>query len=151
MLGTADIFCFSIGEGQFAVPLDTIDRVIHAVALTHVPNLPESVLGVFDYHGQVVPAINLRHRLNLPAQSIRTGDVFIMAQTKSRKIAIVADSAHGILHSIDGDFTTAAALGPEFEADGLLRRDDGIIVIYDVEKFLSAQDETDLQQILDKF
>ena len=145
---TSDIFCFRIDNLQLAIPFSTVDRVLRAVEITQVPNSPSLIYGIFDYHGKVVAAINLRHRLKLPSQPVRIHDVFIIAKTRNREIALVADRAEGIIHPQARDLSDAADLDAGFEAGGILRRDDGIILIYDIEKFLSAQDDLELQQVI---
>ncbi|MEI7499865.1 MAG: chemotaxis protein CheW [Bacteroidota bacterium] len=143
-----EIFCFTIDGIQFAVPLSTVDRVIRAVAVSPVPNAPKVIYGIFDYQGRVVAAINLRHRLKLPEQPIAIDHVFILAETQKRKLALVADRADGIVVPSSKDLINASDLDSGFEADGILRRDDGIILIYDIEKFLSASEEIELQDAI---
>ncbi len=147
---SAEIFCFTIGTNQFAIPLSTVDRVISAVAVSPVPNAPPVIHGIFDYHGMLVPVINLRQRLKMTDYPVRINDIFILADTAKRKIALVADYANGLVNVVTKDLICASDLDPGFEAKGILRRDDGIILIYDIEQFLAEQDEIDLQEALDK-
>jgi purine-binding chemotaxis protein CheW len=147
---THDIFCFTIDERPFAIPFSAVDRVIRAVEVSPVPNAPRVIHGIFDYHGRVVPVINLRQRLKMADLPIRVHDVFILADTQKRKIALVADRADGILNPMANDLVRASAVEQGFEADGLLRRDDGIVLIYDIEKFLSEQDEIMLEEAIEK-
>ena len=119
-----------------------------AVEVSPVPNAPQVIHGLIDYHGMVVPVINLRCRLQLPEQPIRRNDIFIIADTSIRKIALVADAAKDVI-SIPGiDRVSSARVDPGIEAGGILRLDDGIILIYDIEKFLSGKEEKELQEAI---
>lgn len=147
---SAEIFSFIIDDQQFAIHLTAVDRVISAVAVTQVPNAPLVIHGIFDYHGVVVPVINLRRRLKMPEQPVRIGDVFILADTKKRKLALVADSAHGIVHARAAKLIKSSDIDNGFEPDGILQYNDGILFIYDIEKFISKQEEMELQEAIDE-
>ncbi len=142
------IFHFTIENCKFAIPLSTIDRVIRAVAVTIVPNAPPAIYGVIDYYGVLVPVINLRYRFQLPLQPVRIDDVFIIADSTKRKIALVADKAEGVIYTKAPEMVNSADVEPGFESAGLLRREDGIIVIYDIEKFLSMQEEIEIRRLI---
>lgn len=144
-----EIFCFLIENQRFAIPLASVDQVLLAMAVVPVPNSPELIHGLIDYHGKVVPVINLRFRLKLPEQPIRITDIFIIADTSKRKIALVADEAQGVIVPDAKDLVSAIEIDSNFEAQGILRRDDGIILIYDMENFLAGEEEMKIQTAID--
>lgn len=146
---STEIFCFTIEKHLFAIPVNTVDQVLMAVAVTPVPNSPPVIYGVIDYHGVVVPVINLRFRLKLPAQPVRVNDVFIIAETSKRTIALVADEGNEVIVADSTDRVSAIDLDTGFGSAGFFRRDDGIIVIYDVEKFLTDKEEIELQTAIE--
>ncbi len=150
MHSTADFFCFTIENRRFAIPVSVVDTVIMAVTVLPVPNAPQVIYGVFDFHGVVLPVINLRQRLNLPDQPVRISDVFIVADTKKRKLALVADRAVGIITPTAMELIHATDIDQGFESDTILHLEDGMVLIYDIEKFLSAHDEIELNQALEK-
>jgi purine-binding chemotaxis protein CheW len=144
-----EIFCFTIDHQRFAIPLTTVDQVLMAMAVSPVPNLPALFHGLIDYHGLLVPVINLRSRLKMPLEPVRISDVFILASTPKRKIALVADRADGVMLPCLKDWLSAADMVPGHETAGFLRCDDGMIVIYDLENFLSGEDEIEIQKAID--
>lgn len=144
-----EIFCFTIDHQRFAIPLIVVDQVLMAMAVSPVPNLPELFHGLIDYHGLLVPVINLRSRLKMPPEPVRISDVFILATTPKRKIALVADRADGVMLPCLKDWVSAADMVPGHDTAGFLRCDDGMIVIYDLENFLSGEDEIEIQKAID--
>lgn len=144
------LFCFTIEKQQFAIPLDTVDLLLLATAVIPVPNSPAAIHGVINYHGVIVPVINLRHKLNLPGQPIRACDMFILADSSKRKIALVADSVTGVIVPELNDLATAVDIDPGFGAAGFLRREDGIVLIYDLESFLSGEEYLDLMDAMEQ-
>lgn len=143
-------FCFKIDEQSLAIPLLTVETVIMATAVIEVPESPPAIHGIIDFHGEILPVINLRYRLKLPLFPIRVSDIFIIAETAKRKIAVVADSAKGVIVPVETDLVSAVDVDPGFKSEGMIRGDDGIFMIYDIEQFLSDVDVTAMQTAMEK-
>jgi purine-binding chemotaxis protein CheW len=148
-----EILCFSMDEQRFAIPLDSVERVLRAQAVTAVPDSPEYIYGIIDYHGEVIAVINLRKRFNLLCRPVRLNDRFIIAGTPSRKLALSVDEVEGVLIPDDKDLYEVKQVFPETDTGlkliRILREDTGIILIYDMEKFLSGDEEIRLQEIIE--
>jgi len=146
-----EILCFSMDEQRFAISLDSVERVLRAQAVTAVPDSPEFICGVIDYHGEVIAVINLRRRFNLQSRPIELNDRFIIAKTPSGKLALIVDEVEGVLIPDEIDLYEAKQIFPEIDTGlklvNILREDKGIILIYDMEKFLSGKEEIKLQEI----
>ena len=52
-----------LDDRRYALPLDRAERLIHAVDVTPLPNAPPVVRGVINVHGQLVPVVSLRQRV----------------------------------------------------------------------------------------
>ena len=72
--------CFRLDQRRYALLLAVVDKVVRAVAITALPDAPAGVHGVIAVQGRVVPVINMRQRLDLPAADLRLQDQLIIAQ-----------------------------------------------------------------------
>ncbi|MCX6221047.1 MAG: chemotaxis protein CheW [Bacteroidia bacterium] len=140
MMDFGDYFCFGIEGIQLGIPLYTIDRVIRSVAVNQLPNSPPIVHGLIDYYGTIVPVINLRHRLTLNEKPISPNQLFLIVNTTARKLALVVDSADGVISFSDNELISSGQLNSGIEASGVYRTEDGILLIYDPEKFLTSEE-----------
>jgi len=62
------VVVFRLGEGEFGVPIDSVQEIVRVPEdLTRVPKAPGFVEGVINLRGAVLPVIDLRKRLDLPA------------------------------------------------------------------------------------
>lgn len=143
-----DYFCFSVEKTKLGVPLRHIDRVIRAVAVDTLPNPPRAVHGLIDFFGRLVPVINMRHQLNLPEMSIIPDQFFLLVDTSARKLAFVVDSADGVKTISSDDLISAQSLDRGIEAVGVCKSNDGIILIYDIEMFLTGEDKIQVEKYL---
>ncbi len=142
---------FTLDEQHYALRLEAVQRTIRAAAITLVPNAPDIVLGILDIHGEVIPVINVRKRFKLPERAIRPEDRFIIARARSLTVALVVDAAdmvmeaqeHGVVLSDD------ILAGMEYVA-GVTRTEEGIVLIHDLDTFLSLGEERLLSEALEQ-
>ncbi|PKP53280.1 MAG: chemotaxis protein CheW [Bacteroidetes bacterium HGW-Bacteroidetes-1] len=152
------LLSFLLHEKRFAVALDTVESVVRSVAVTSIPGANELIHGIFDFHGIVIPAINLRYRLGMPTKEISLNDRFIIIQTSKRKLALVVDEIEEVQKPVDNDISeieipiTENQLNksqhPGIIMTRLFRDIQGIILIYDVEKLLDSDVEIQLDALL---
>ena len=141
-----DYFCFGIEGIHLGIPLHTIDRVIRSVAVNQLPNSPPIVHGLIDYYGIIVPVINLRHRLTLIEKPISPDHLFLIVNTTARKLALVIDSADGVSSFSNDELISSGRLDSGIEATGVYRTEDGVLLIYDPEKFLTSEEVVQIER-----
>jgi purine-binding chemotaxis protein CheW len=135
-------------EGQrLALPLEQVERATRSVAITPLPHAPSIVIGIIDLHGVVVPVIDLRRRLQLPACAPTLNDQILIIRTSKHLYAAQVDAVLDVVKYASSDFASAATIVPGLEyLQGVVSLPDGIILIHDFEHFLSLEEN----QILDK-
>ncbi len=144
-----DVFVFKLDELLIGLSVTAIVRVVSAVEITPLPGAPSSVLGVIDVGGNIIPVVDLRHRLVLPSRPLELSDCFIIARTRQRSLVIVADSVQGVGAYSDTQITDPGTLTPGVQhIVGIARDDGGIVFIHDLELFLSVHEGVVLDQAL---
>lgn len=62
------VVVFRLDKEEFGVPIDSVQEIVRVPEeLTHVPKAPGFVEGVINLRGTVLPVIDLRRRLGMPA------------------------------------------------------------------------------------
>jgi purine-binding chemotaxis protein CheW len=140
---------FTLGETQYALFLATVERVVRAVEITPLPQAPEIVLGVINAWGQLAPVVDVRRRFGLPGRGLRVDDRFLIARTPRRLLALVVDSVEGI-QELECQQARAACQGLSFAhgLQGVAKLADGLALIYDLDQFLSLDEERQLDEAL---
>ena len=150
------IVTFWIDDQRFALPLACVEEVIRAVAIRTVAGTSEMIQGVIDFHGTIIPTINLRRRFGLPERSIAVNDRIIIVDADQRKLAAVVDQVGSIKHVCKDDLAYLPIGGrADFQGNKedsnmldpiLLRDKDGIVVIYQLHRLIN----NDMMMELDK-
>jgi purine-binding chemotaxis protein CheW len=86
---------FFVADLFFGVDVLRVQEVLRFQHMTEVPLAPEVIEGLINLRGQIVTAIDMRRRLNLPA---RTGD-----QTPMNMVVRTDDGAVSLLVDEIGD------------------------------------------------
>lgn len=139
---------FRIEEQRYALRLNAVDRVIRAAAVTPVPETSAFVLGLVNLAGQLLPVFSLRRCLGLPDRPIRPEDQFVIVRASRFTLALVVDEVPG-LSVLDVAQTVAPGdvlPGRNCRVQGLVKLDGDIILIYDLEKLFSQEDQERILQ-----
>jgi PAS domain S-box-containing protein len=133
---------FALDEPRYALPLSVVERVVRSVEITPLPNAPAIVQGAINVQGKIIPVVNIRERLQLPAREINCNDHFIIARTQRRNVALVSDYVAGIRELADGETEITRQSLPFVEyLHGVAKIEDNLILIYDLDAFLSLDEE----------
>ena len=142
---------FSLDNQKYALSLPDVVRVVRAVEITCLPKAPEIVLGVINIQGRITPVINIRKRFRLPEREINPEDRFIIADTSKRLVALMVDEVRGVIESREQELITADKILPGMEhIEGVMKLEDDIVFIHDLDKFLSLEEEKKLDDAMVK-
>ncbi len=140
---------FSLEGGRYALSLPAVQGVARAVEDTPLPKAPAIVLGVINVRGQIVPVLNIRRRFGLPEREIALSDHFLLAHTSRRPVALAVDNVTGVLTRPIEAIIAAETILPEMEyVRGVVKLEDGLIFIHDLDTFLSLEEESALEEAL---
>jgi len=134
---------FSLDEQRYALDLGRVQRSIRVVAITPLPGAPGIVLGVVDLGGVVVPVIDLRRRFGHPPRDLRLSDQLLIASTPRRSVALLVDETNGVIEASPEGCAPASEILPSLALiDGAVKLEDGLILIHDLDRLLSLDEET---------
>lgn len=147
-----DCVVFTLDELRYAVYLSSVERIVGMVEITPFPKAPEIVIGVINLQGRIIPVINIRKRFGLPDKETDLNDQLIIGRTSKRTVAMAADAVTGIIGCPDDKVVKAEHILPGAGyIDGVVKLEDGMVLIHDLEKFLSLEEEERLDKALNKW
>jgi purine-binding chemotaxis protein CheW len=141
------VFC--LDEQRYALPLARVDRIVRAAEVTPLPKAPDVVLGVIDVNGTVLPVLNMRRKFHLAEREIGTDDHFLIARTQRRRVALLIDKAQDVIAVPTVEIVNGDQIAPDIEqVRGVAKLADGLVLIHDLESFLSLEEEVILDQAM---
>ena len=139
-------------DGQtYALHLDAVERVLRMVEVTPLPGAPDAVEGVINIQGEVVTIVSIRRRLGLSHRGVATSDSLVLAHARNRRLAIIAESVLGVVERPADAVVSVGDLAQGIQhIEGVLKTSDGLVLIHDLDRFFSPEDEQSLDLALEK-
>jgi len=140
---------FALDGERFALHGRAVREIVRAVAVAALPDAPEVVEGVVNYRGSLAPVLNVRSRFGLPPRPLDPTQHFVLAEAGSRLVALRVDRVLDVLEVPAEAVEAGAAVAPgSRRTEGVARLPDGLLVIHDLERFLSLDEGTALDASL---
>jgi purine-binding chemotaxis protein CheW len=128
------------------LPAAAVVEITRAVAITRLPSAPRGVEGVVDYHGVVIPVIDLRDRLGMTPRTVRASDHFVIANADGRVVGFRVDSATALAEVSPADVTAAErVVAGTRPVAGVARTSEGLMLLQDLGALLSQAEEERLR------
>jgi purine-binding chemotaxis protein CheW len=143
------LLVFNLDDRQYGLHLAQVQRVIRAVDAAPLPDAPDAVLGAIDLQGTIVPLFNVRKRFGMIEREVSPDDQYIIARSSRRTVALAVDTVKDIIQRPADQIVAAEKILDRMELiAGVLQLEDGLVLIHDLDRFLSLDQERVLDEAL---
>ena len=133
---------FKIARQHYALPLDHVTRAVRMVAYTPVPDAPNSVLGIINMAGQMLPLIDLRRLLGQTDKRPDLQDFLLIVQIQGQTVAVMVDEVLNILELTSEQVQSPpAAVSQSRFLAAAVQHDDLLIWVLDASRLLPNNNE----------
>ena len=134
-----------LGAEVFAVPVAMVREILDYRDAFRIPEGPDYLIGLIDVRGQGTPVIDLRLKLGLsktePTPSTRIMVLDVPMGSRVLSLGLVADKVLEVASFTAEQIGEAPDVGIAWRSDyiaGVVRRDSGFVVLFDLAKLLTA-------------
>jgi purine-binding chemotaxis protein CheW len=147
---------FALGEEKFAIPVDHVQEVVEFGQVTKVPGAPPYMMGVINLRGRVLPLLDTKQKLGLPATE-RTQKSRIMVldihagDNRNVQLGAVVDIAREVVEIADDEIEEAPEVQNLKNAapiTGMVNNQGDITMIMDISKVFSLTEIVDINATL---
>lgn len=140
---------FWLADQPLAVALDQVIRVLPALPTTPLPGAPETICGLVNVRGKLLPVVDLARRFGWAAPALSLWQPFLWLRSSKRDLLLPVQRVAAVSSYLTEDFTPAPdPRVPSSLLRGVVRSADGLLFIQDVEQMLSDSDEQQLSELL---
>jgi purine-binding chemotaxis protein CheW len=136
-----------LGAEVFAVPVAYVREILDFAPPFGIPEGPGYMLGLTDVRGRGTPTLDLRRKLGLPGidptLTTRILVVDVPIDDRTLSLGLVADRVIEVAAFSESQIEAAPDIGVPWRSDyiqGVVRRDSGFVVIFDLARLLTGQD-----------
>ena len=143
------VVVFTLDGGRYGVALSAARRVLPMAAVAPLPGCPDAVLGAINVHGHLTPVFDLRRRLGLAPREYGPSASLLLAQAAARVVALPVDDVHGVEEIPAEQVVPPSGVLPGVEQlAGVAALADGLLLITDLDAFLSLEQERQLDDAI---
>lgn len=125
---------FRVGSTHYGLDIDAVDEILPMIAITPVAGAQDGVLGLADVRKRVVPVFDLHWKFRVSRPPDERDTRLILVDGPDGPVALLVDAVEEVLTVQPGDFQHVTPPGDRRGLgylNGILRRDDGLVVWVD--------------------
>jgi purine-binding chemotaxis protein CheW len=145
---------FTLGGEVFAIGILAIKEILEYEQLTEVPMTPESIRGVINLRGSVVPVIDLSARFGGKRTTITRRTCIVILEVSSGEdvhvIGVVVDSVSEVLEIPPSEIEPPPTFGATIRTDfieGMGKVDGKFVILLDIGQVLSVDEISAIEMV----
>jgi purine-binding chemotaxis protein CheW len=131
---------FRLGDLFLGIEVLHVQEVLRGQAMTRVPLAPRSVRGLINLRGQIVTAIDLRERLDLPPRAEGASAMNVVVRTEDGAVSLLVDEIGDVLDVNEAQYEVPPDTLPPTARElisGVFKLPERLLMILDITKALS--------------
>jgi purine-binding chemotaxis protein CheW len=136
-----EVLVFVLGKEEYGVDILKVQEIRGYEKVTPIPSAPSYLKGVVNLRGIIAPVIDLRVKFGMADPQYDSFTVVIILRIGGRVIGMVVDGVSDVIRLAPGDVKPAPQLGCLVDSSflaGLATQNDRMVLLMDIEKFLSS-------------
>ncbi len=144
---TREILLFEAGGRTFGLPLENVERVVHAVRPVALPHGPAVIEGLLNLHGTPIPVLDLNVWFGDAPREVALNDLMIVLRAGVKRVALHAARARGVVSIAASSVQPATSvLASADHFSGVAMIENEIVLLPDIESFLAAVKHVELRE-----
>ena len=143
---------FRIGNETFGVRIASVREIVRVPEITSVPSAPDTVEGVINLRGKIIPVMDLRKRFgHVDIQPDKKNRILVV-ELQNKLIGLIVNAASEVLKIPPSEIEPPGSVFAEGESSyvtGVGKLKGRLIILLDVSKLLQQQEVKRLEEAAD--
>lgn len=143
---------FRLASEAYGLEILQVREIIGVLPMTRVPNKPDSVRGVINLRGRVIPVLDLRRKFGLPVAEVTEQSVIIVVQLSRPEgpmtLGLLVDEVLEVLKLAKDHIESQPTYGSGSDRAefirGIGKTEQQVVFLVDLDKVLSTQEASSL-------
>ena len=141
------ILIFGLNGEHYATNIKEVERILGYQEPTVLPDAPDFVKGVINYEQSILPIISISKKFNFGQDKESENRKIIVVKRKENKFGIIVENVYEVKDVNSDLMEIAPAITTTIDKKyiaGLIKLEDNIVILLDLEKILSSEDEDNI-------
>jgi len=139
---------FRIDDQLFGVAVSRVEKIIRAAAVITLPDVPDTIVGLLNVEGRILPVVDIRKKWHLPERDMEIDDRIIIFKADTL-LSFIVNGVVGIVQFDQLEFQQANEIHPVLEhyIEGVAKFDQNSVIIVDIARFFNDQEFSYMEKI----
>ncbi|MVX62379.1 chemotaxis protein CheW [Clostridium chromiireducens] len=138
---------FGLNGEHYATDIKEVERILGYQEPTVLPDVPAFVKGVINYEQSILPIISLSKKFNFGEDKQSENRKIIVVKRDENKFGIIVENVYEV-RDVNSELMESAppitsTIDKRYIA-GLIKLEDNIVILLDLVKILSSEDEKNI-------
>ena len=137
----SEFLAFKLGAEEYGIDILRVQEIRSYEEPTRIANAPDSVLGVLDLRGVIVPIVDMRRHLRLHSVNYDSLTVIIVLNIGSHSVGMVVDGVSDVISLTPAQLRPAPEFNSNIESGHLLAIgavEKRMLILVDIEKLMKS-------------
>lgn len=135
---------FELADESYGVEISRVQDINRMQEITEIPHSPESVVGVINLRGRVIPVVDLRTRFGMPGAEHTKSTRIVVVQMGEEPIGMIVDAVSQVLRIptkvIEPPSPVLTSLDSRYLL-GIAKLEDELVILLDLDYVLSKDEQ----------
>lgn len=140
---------FRLANEEYGLPITKVQEINRLVPVTKLPQTPSFMEGIINLRGRIIPVIDLRKRFGMAITAHDEDTRIIIVEIKGQIVGATVDAVREVVRLDTANIEpppTNVAVDSQY-IDGVGKIDDRLIILLDLDKVLTDQEELTVKEI----
>lgn len=140
---------FRIGNETFGVRIGSVREIVRVPEITAVPSAPETVEGVINLRGKIIPVMDLRKRFGQSDIQADKKNRILVVELENKLVGLIVNAASEVLRIAPSEIEAPGNLFAEGESSyvtGVGKLKGRLIILLDITKLLHRPEYKQLEE-----
>jgi len=140
---------FRIGEETFGVRIGSVREIVRVPEITTVPNAQDTIEGVINLRGKIIPVIDLRKRFGQTQIVTDKKNRILVVELDGKLVGLIVNSASEVLKIPPSDIESPGSVFADNESSyvtGVGKLKGRLIILLDISKLLHRPEFKKLEE-----
>jgi len=139
---------FRIGEETFGVRIGSVREIVRVPEITTVPNAQETIEGVINLRGKIIPVVDLRKRFGQEVTADKKNRILVV-ELENKLVGLIVNSASEVLKIPPSEIESPGSVFADGESSyvtGVGKLKGRLIILLDISKLLHRPEFKKLEE-----
>ena len=140
---------FRIGQETFGVRIGTVREIVRVPEITTVPNAQETIEGVINLRGKIIPVVDLRKRFGQVEIVADKKNRILVVELDNKLVGLIVNSASEVLKIPPSEIESPGSVFADGESSyvtGVGKLKGRLIILLDISKLLHRSEFKKLEE-----